>query len=115
MLLTPPHFLYQAPPGAQQLILPDFSNVSHFGHVILLLEVIASVLVMTDVVIGARTISSRPGIGRRDAYWRGVAKVHTCDDIDGNVLANMCFLLAFEWTQAAPHSFCLNDAACQNM
>ena len=27
-----PHFLYQAPPGAQQLRLPDFLLVPHFGH-----------------------------------------------------------------------------------
>ena len=66
--LLPPQFLYQAPPGAQQLTLPDFLNVLHFGHVTSLLEVMASVLVLTGVVIGARTISSRSGIGRRDTY-----------------------------------------------
>ena len=62
-----PHFLYQAPPGAQQLVLPDFSNAPHLGHVISLLEFMANILVLTGVVIDARTISSRPGIGRRDA------------------------------------------------
>ena len=112
LLPSPPQFLYQAPSGAQQLALPDFSNVPHFGHVISLLEVMVSVLTLTDVVIGIRT-SSRPGISRRDKYWRVVVKVHTCDDIDPNEPANMSFLLAFERTQAAPHSVCLNDVACQ--
>ena len=68
LLPAPPHFLYQAPPGAQQLDLPDFPNMPHFGQVISLLKVMASVLVLTGVVIGARNISSRPGIGRRDTY-----------------------------------------------
>ena len=27
-----PQFLYQAPPGAQQLTLPDFLMVPHFEH-----------------------------------------------------------------------------------
>ena len=30
----PPHILNQAPPGAQQLSLPDFLKVPHSGHVI---------------------------------------------------------------------------------
>ena len=34
MLPTPPQFLYQAPPGAQQLTRPDFLNVPHFVHAI---------------------------------------------------------------------------------
>ena len=66
--LLPPQFLYQAPPGAQQLALPDFLNALHFGHAIALVEVMTSVLVLTGVVIGTRTISSRSGIGRRDTY-----------------------------------------------
>jgi len=67
-LSAPPQLLNQAPPGAQQLILPDVANVPHFGHVIAfaIVEVIAGVL--TDVVIGLFTISSRSGNGRRDAY-----------------------------------------------
>ena len=75
----------------------------------------ASVLVLAGVVIGAPTISSRSGIGRRDT-WSGVVavKAHTCDDIDPYEPVNMPFLLAFERTQADPHSFCLNDdVACQ--
>ena len=42
--------------------------MSHFGHFVTALEM-ASVLVLTGVVIAARTISSRPGIGRRDATF----------------------------------------------
>merc|ERR1712032_86042 len=57
LLPAPPQFLNQAPPGAQQLNRPDFLKLSHFGHVISLLE-------LMDVVIGALTISSRSDIGR---------------------------------------------------
>ena len=67
LLRAPPQFLNQAPPGAQQLFLPDFSNLPHLGHVIglAIVEVMAGVL--TDVVaIGILTINSRSGIGRRD-------------------------------------------------
>ena len=32
LLSVTPQFLYQAPPGAQQLTRPDFLNVPHFGH-----------------------------------------------------------------------------------
>ena len=55
LLPVPPHFLYQAPPGAQQLIRPDFSNVPHFEHVIAL----AFVRVMEDVLIVVLVMSSR--------------------------------------------------------
>ena len=68
LLPSPPQLLYQAPLGAQQLALPDFSNVPHFGHVIPLLEVMPSVIALAGVVIRERTISSRSGIGRRDTY-----------------------------------------------
>ena len=63
-----PQFLYQAPPGAQQLTLPDLRNVPHFGHdiVLAIVEVMAGVL--TDVVIGVLPMSSRSGIGRRGTY-----------------------------------------------
>ena len=63
LLPAPPQFLYQAPPGAQQLFLPDFSNVPHFGHVI----AFATVEAMAVVVIAVDTISSRSGNGRRVA------------------------------------------------
>ena len=79
----------------------------HFGHVILVFEVMASVLVLTGVVIG-----------RRDTYRRVVLEEHTRADIEPNDPVNMSFLLAFERTQAAPHNFCLNDDAafkCRNM
>ena len=110
---APPQFLYQAPPGAQQLALPEFLNVPHFGHVIPLLDdVVTSVLVFTAVVTGAPSIRSRSELGRCDIYGRVVVKVHASDDIDPYEPVNMAFLLAFERTQAAPHSVCLNDAAC---
>ena len=64
LLLAPPQFSYQTPPGAQQLALPDFKNVPHFEHVIVLAIVEVGVEVLPDVVIGVRTISSRSGIGR---------------------------------------------------
>ena len=56
LFAAPPQFLYQAPPGAQQLTRPDFANVPHFGHVI------APRIVE---LMGVRTISSRSGNGRR--------------------------------------------------
>ena len=65
-LPTPPQFLNQAPPGAQQLILLDFVNVPHLGHVIGLAIVDVMLGVLTDVVIGVLTISSRSGIDKRD-------------------------------------------------
>ena len=65
LLLALPQFLYQAPPGAQQLTLPDVLNVPHFEHVVSML--MTSVLVLIGVVNDARTISSRSGIGGSDA------------------------------------------------
>ena len=59
LLPAPPHFLYQPPPGAQQLIRPDFSNVPHFGHII----VSATVGVMDGVPIGVLLMSSRSVMG----------------------------------------------------
>ena len=64
----------------------------------------ARMIVLTGVVIGARTINSRSINGRR-----GILQIDR--GIDADDPANMTFLLAFEWTQAAPHSFCLNDDA----
>ena len=65
LLPRPPQFLNQAPPGAQQLTLPDFRNVPHIGHVIerSMVEVITGVL--TAVLIGVLAMSSRSDIGRR--------------------------------------------------
>ena len=48
-----PQFLYQAPPGPQQLLLPDFLRVAHMGHPLLL---IAEVLAIVAVVAGAAII-----------------------------------------------------------
>ena len=75
LLPAPPHFLNQAPPGAQQLTLPDFSNVPHFGHVIV---VDVMVVVLGNVVIGVRVISSRSVNGRRDTYLRVWVHIYMC-------------------------------------
>ena len=116
MLPLPPQLLYQAPPEAQQLTLPDFLKVSHFEHIFLLEGALASALVLTGVEIGARTsFSSRSLDGRRVTYWRTIPEVHTFRDIDPRDAVNMAFLLAVERTQASPQSFCLNDIASQNM
>ena len=86
----------------------------HFEHVNVL--AVAEVMdgVLTDVVIGVRAMSSRSVIGRRDTYWRvggvGFAS-HTVCEIDPGEPTNMSCMLAFEWTQAAPQSFCVNDVA----
>ena len=68
LFAAPPHFLNQAPPGAQQLYLPDFLNVPHFGHAIVSAIVEVMLGVLTDVVIADLTISSRSGDGRRETY-----------------------------------------------
>ena len=94
----------------QQLTLSDFLNLPHFGHAILLPEVMANVLVLTGVVIGEPTMSSRSGIGRCDTYGRVVC-VHAVRDIDPDDPANINSLLAFDWAQADPQSVCLNDIA----
>ena len=83
LLPAPPQFLYQAPLGAQQLTRPDFSNLPHFGHVI----VLAIVGVMDVVLIAVLIMSSRSSekIGRRDTGRRVAAvgtDVHTVSGID---------------------------------
>ena len=67
LFAAPPQFLYQAPPGAQQLTRPDFANVPHFGHIVLLGIVDVKAEELPTVVIRERTISSRSCIGRRVA------------------------------------------------
>ena len=97
LLAEPPHFLYQAPLGAQQLTLPDFSNVPHFEHV----SVSAIVGVRNGVVLAVLVMSSRSIIGRRDTYRRVFcivasvgAEVHTVCDIDPNEPENILALVA---------------------
>ena len=63
LLPAPPQFLYQAPPGAQQLTLPDFPNVPHFTHVVVLGIGVVMYGMLTGVVIGFLAMSSRSGIG----------------------------------------------------
>ena len=82
LLPAPPQFLNQAPPGAQQLTLPDFANMPHFGHDMMLAVVEAMAGVLTAVRIGVLVMSSRLGIGRRDTYRRVGADVHTDCEID---------------------------------
>ena len=60
LLPGPPQFLYQPPPGAQQLTRPDFSNVPHVGHVIVLATVDAMDVLLIKFLIVA---------GRRDTYF----------------------------------------------
>ena len=122
LLWAPPQFLNQAPSGAQQLLLLDFSNVPHLGHVIVLVIVDVTAGVLTDVVIDVLTISSRSDNGRRDTYWcvgsvvtDVGAGVHTICDIDPDVPSNMRVFGALEWTQKAPQSFCLKDVAWENI
>ena len=95
LLTDPPQFVYQAPPGAQQLTLPDFKNVPHFEHVIVLAIIEVTVAVMTDVVIGVLDMSSRAIIGRRDTCGREVAEMgaeaHIIPDIDPYDPENMRF------------------------
>ena len=98
LLPTRPQLLNQVPPGAQQLTLPDFWNVPHFGHVNVLavVEVTDGVL-LTEVLIGVLAMSSRSGIDQRIGYWRVpcvMDGVYTVRDIDPVVPPNMPTLLA---------------------
>ena len=44
-----------------------------------------------------------------------VSDVHTVFDIDPNEPSNMPVLIAIEWTQPAPHRFCVKDLAFRNI
>ena len=94
LLPVPPQFLYQAPPGAQQLTRPDFLNVLHFGHI---LFVEATPIVLRDVIIGVGAIFHR-------ASHRWGDDPHTVDEIDPGEPSKISILLAFELAQAAPQS-----------
>ena len=86
-LLVAPQFLYQAPPGAQQLTRPDFLNVPQSGHFLIAKATPGTVV---DIVIGVLAI-------------RHCAS-HRCEDdlrqgyrgIDPDEPKNMSFLLAIE-------------------
>merc|ERR1712032_1541017 len=71
LLSSPPQFLNQAPPGAQQLTLPDLRKVPQLGQVIERSKFEAKV----EVLIGVLTMSSRSGFGRRNTSWRGACVV----------------------------------------
>ena len=59
VLPTFPHLLYQAPPRAQQLRLPDLSMVPHLGHTRLIVAVAGCAVAASD---HARTFLSRTHI-----------------------------------------------------
>ena len=80
--------------------------------------VLAGIAVMDGVLIGVLAMSSLSDIGRRNTYSRVACvaacegtDVHTVRDIDPDEPSNMRYFFAFEWTQAAPQSFWLNDFA----
>ena len=89
------------------------------AHVIILAIVeVVMAGVLIDVGIRVLTISSRSGIDRRDDAYRPScvvtdvgAAVHTVVAIDPDVPPNARPFVAFELTQAAPHSFCLKENA----
>ena len=110
---TPPQFLNQAPPGAQQLTLPDLRNVPHLGH-----PLVRPIVEVTDgVLIGFLTMSPRLGFVRLGAFLvTGMgADVHAVRDIDPGDPVNMLSLLAFELTQSSPQIFFLKDVAKRNI
>ena len=55
---APPQLPNQAPPGAQQLTLPDLGNVPHVGQV-LVTEIVEEMAVVPRII---RAMSSRSGI-----------------------------------------------------
>ena len=63
MLPSPPQVLNQAPPGAQQLSRPDFRNVPHLGHVIVVAMAAGTDGVLTDVLTDVLATSSRSIFG----------------------------------------------------
>ena len=74
----------------------------------------------TEVVIGVWTINLRSDIVQSDAYLlvppvETKTTEQTVAGIGPDKPSNMRVLLAFEWTQAAPQSCFLNDAAPKNM
>ena len=56
--LPSPHCLNQAPPGAQQLRLPDFLAIAHFGHASLLLARCGVIAVEGPVRIYAHELNT---------------------------------------------------------
>ena len=73
----------------------------HLGHVI--------ALVIIEVMAGVLAISSRSSAGCLGAGEGAGADAHGVCDIDPSEPANIIFLGALEFTQAAPHSFCLKE------
>ena len=76
LLRVPAQFVNQAPPGAQQLFLPDFLNMPHLGHVIVF-------VIIVFAIPGVRTISSRSGKVCCDTWLSACVGIsHTASDID---------------------------------
>ena len=75
----------------------------HSPHAIVLAVIEGMDRILTDVVIGVLTMSSRSIIGRRDIYWRvdrvvarAGTEMHTVRDIDPDEPPNIKLLLACE-------------------
>ena len=75
-----PHFLNQAPPGAQQLSLLECLNVPHFAHATVL--VIADILnaLVTDVLNDVFAINSRSGPAWLGLFTRAVIILNGAGD-----------------------------------
>ena len=101
-----PQFWNQAPPGAQQLTLPDFLKVPHFEHAMILRIPEAMTGVLAEMDTGNLATSSRSGNGRRVTCWLVTTMIgtQTDRDIDPGDPRNMKSLLASELSQVAPHS-----------
>ena len=84
-----PQFLYQAPPGAQQLTRPDFMNVPQFGH-----NVAANAT--PDVAFGVFPFCHRASHRSDDEAG------HAARDIDPEEPTNMAHFDARVSSQAAP-------------
>ena len=113
-----PHILNQVPPGAQQLTLPDFAKVPHWGHVIGDITTDAATVDEVDVVYTACIALFKLVMGVDDKLLIAVddvVPVHSVRGIDPGEYTNILFFHAVEWTQELPQSFRLNDSAPQNM
>ena len=88
-----PQFLYQEPPGAQQLTRPVFSNVPHLGQIVL--DEVSGVVVVNVV----------------DVDVMDVDVAHSPRAMDPDEPTNMSSFSAFECTQAFPQRIRLNEVA----
>ena len=105
LLPASPQFLYQAPPGAQQLTRPDFLNAPHLLQIMTDENMLA---VVCDVEIDLFATG-------QCASHRGGDEPHVSCGIVPEEPTNMSFFDASEKTQAAPQSLRLKDTALMNM